>query len=47
MEIGVARDVTGGRRWPCSKRTRLCLIKEFGMFEIVLAGLGKPCFKLE
>ena len=37
MEIGVAGDVIGGKQWPYPKRTRLWLIKEFGMFEIVLA----------
>ena len=37
MEIRVAGDVIEGRQWPYPKRTRLWLIKEFGMFEIVLA----------
>lgn len=47
MKIAVARDVIGGRQGPGPKRTKLCLVEEFGMFGIVPASLGKHFIKVE
>jgi len=39
IKIAMVRDVIGGRQGPGPKRTKLCLVEEFGMFGIVPTGL--------
>lgn len=47
MEMRVAGNVIGGKQQLGPKRNGLCLVKEFGLFDIVPEVLGKNCFKVE